>query len=145
MKKKLSTAKIVAAVNILGAKDTKLGKMNESDQFAVVRTLCGAKPVAEAFEKYVADARERLKPENFAEIQEKYQKFDTLADEEKRKLNKQIADYENAVSRCVADELASEKEVTVHTINDGAFIKFLASNPDMSINDKAVVAEFMQK
>lgn len=145
MKKKLPTAKIVAAVNILGAKDTKLSQMKESDQFAAVRTLCGAKPVAEAFEKYVSDARERLKPDNFADIQEKYQKFDTLTDEEKRELNKQIAEYENAVNRCVADELASEKEVTVHTVSDEAFIKFLASNPDMSLSDKAAISEFMLK
>lgn len=145
MKKTLTTSKIVSAVNVLAGKETRLGKMKDADRFAVVRTLRTAKPVAEAYNKYVEDARERLKPEGFDKMQEKVQKFDTLPDEEKLEVNKFFADYDDAVNRCVADELSVEREVEVFPLSNDGFSKFMASNESMSAGAFAAVLELMDK
>lgn len=145
MKKTLTTSKIIAAVRVLSDKDTKLGKMKDADRFAVVRTLRSAKPIAEAYNKYLEDARERLKPEDFGKMQEKVQKYDALPDEEKFALDKAFSDYTDAVNRCVADELAVEREVEVVPLSNDGFSKFMSSNESMSAGAFAAVLELMEK
>lgn len=145
MKKTLTAEKIIAAAKILSDEKTKLGRMEEADKFAVVRTLRTTRAIVEDIDKFQNDARERLKPENFDELQKQAQRFDSLSDDEKVELNKALIEYDAAVRRCVADELASEKVVEVYPISSDGFNKFMASNEDMPAASFLAVLDLMEE
>lgn len=145
MKKTIATEKIIAAAKILSDEKTKLSKMNEADKFAVVRTLRTTRVIVEDIEKFQNDARERLKPENFDKLQEQAQRFDSLSDDEKVALNKALVEYDSAVRRCVADALASEKEIEVYPLSSDGFNKFMASNEDLPAASFLAVLDLMEE
>lgn len=139
MKKKPTKETILNAYNILS--QSKLGKMDEAGKFAVIRTLRPLKGVATALQDYEKDARERLKPDNYDELVAKAQKFDTLPDEEKRELNRQLGEYDTQVRKCIADELASEAEVDIVPLDEAAFGAFMAANEGLDANALLAVDE----
>lgn len=145
MKKTIATEKIIVAAKILSDEKTRLSKMDEADKFAVVRTLRTTRAIVEDMEKFQNDARERLKPENFDELQRQAQRFDSLSDDEKVALNKSLMEYDSAVRRCVADELASEKEIEVYPLSSDGFNKFMASNEDMPAASFLAVLDLMEE
>lgn len=108
-KKTMRVGDIVNAYNVL--KTLKIAKLPREDQFAVLRASRALKPVATAFDDFVNDARERLKPEDFDSIVEKSQRFDSLPEEEKVRVNMAARAYQNDVDECVREEY--EKAVDV--------------------------------
>lgn len=123
---KLTTDTIVAAATaLMGAK---LTKMANADKFAVINAMRVFRPVAEAFDKFKADAREKLKPENFEAMQEQAKRYDELTEAERVDFTVAYNDYERAVKECVTDELRKEVEVDYQTISEEAFGALLDSN-----------------
>lgn len=110
-KKTVKTQDVVNGYAIL--KTVKIGKLDKADQFKVFRNARALKPVATAFDDFVTDARERLKPEGFDEIVEKSQRFKTLSDEERADVNVAIMKHNKEVEDCVRAEAEKEVEIEV--------------------------------
>lgn len=52
----------------------------------------------------------------------------TLTEEERKEINATIIKYENSVRECIIEELNTEVEVDMPTINEAMFEKLMASN-----------------
>lgn len=92
----------------------RLSTLETADIFKVLRAADALKPVAVAFDDFHKDAQERLKPENWDELIEKYGKFQDLTDEEKVEVNKSLTDYNNKVAECVRTKLYKENELDAY-------------------------------
>lgn len=122
----------VRAYNTL--KDLNIMKLKKEDMFTVLKAANALKPVTKAFEDFAKDVQERLKPEGFAEITEKAQKFDTLSDDEKREVNKIYADYNKTVNDCLIEEQEKEKEVEQYKhLSQDALGELIASNDKLTV------------
>lgn len=123
---KTTTEKAVVAYRILN--NAKLGKMKDGDKFNIVKMMKELKPVATAYDEFIKDAAEKLKPEGIEEIQSKVQQQENLNAEEQSIWAK----YNSDVAKCVADELAKENEFTFVPLSEEGFKGLLASN-DFSV------------
>ncbi|MDE6538543.1 MAG: hypothetical protein K2M13_11005 [Muribaculaceae bacterium] len=108
-KKRMKTSEVVSLYNVL--KGLKIGKLPKEGQFMVLRAARVFKPIATAFEDFLSDVRERLKPEDFDTVVEKSQRFKELTDEEKVAVNEVIGKYNKNVEECVKTELDKTIEV----------------------------------
>ena len=108
-KKTMKTSEVVSLYNVL--KGLKIGKLPKEGQFKVLRAAKAFKPIATAFEDFLSDVRERLKPEEFDAVVEKSQRFNELTDPEKIEVNDAIGKYNKTVEECVKTELDKMIEV----------------------------------
>lgn len=119
---KTTTEKAVVAYRILS--NAKIGKMKDGDKFNSVKIMKELKPVATAYDDFIKDAAEKLKPEGIEEIQRKVQGNEKLTAEEQKLWDKYNAD----VAKCVQDELAKEVEFSFQPMSEEGFKGLLASN-----------------
>lgn len=126
MKKNLTTRTIVETYRTIA--DAKVTKMEEAEKFAVVKAVRSLKPVATAFQDFTEEARKKLQPENFDELQDKARRFDSLPDDEKKEVNASFIAYDEAVRKCVADEMTREHEVELDPLTTEALGRLVASN-----------------
>lgn len=123
---------IVSLYTIL--KEAKLTKLADADKYSIIKILRKLRPTAEKFDADKKDASERLKPENWDDIIAKAQQWQkegedtTLTEEERKEINATIIKYENSVRECIIEELNTEVEVDMPTINEAVFEKLMASN-----------------
>lgn len=131
-KKKVKTADAVSAYNSIKA--LKIGKLPKEEQFKVLRAARILKPIAAGFEDFVKDAQERLKPDDFADIADKSQRFAELTDEEKIAVNKAAAAYQRDVDECVRPEFESEKEVAwFEPLSEDSFAQIASENESVDV------------
>lgn len=113
---------IVAAYRLLttrkneqtGKEGFKLSGLETADMFKALYIIKALKPEAVAFEDFRKDALERLKPENWDEIMEKYRNFKKLSEEDKAAVNDILSEYDRKVAECVKAELDKEKELEAY-------------------------------
>ncbi len=131
----LKTEKIVNAYRILTTPNTPDRKglvvtsLDPQDMYRVIRAAHALRPVATAVNAFIDDAKARLRPEGWSEIEEKIDRFDSLEPEEKTRVNKIWKSYEDQMSECVASELEKEQEVDAYEhIDEKAFVTFVKAN-----------------
>lgn len=109
-------------------------KLKKEDMFNVLRAANALKPIVTAFEDFVKDAQERLKPENFDELQQKAKDFDSLPAEEKAAVNKAFEEYNKNVNECVSSELEKEKEIEDYThLSQDTLGEIVVSNDKLTV------------
>lgn len=142
-----TTIKVSDAVRAYNAlKDLGIVKLKKEDMFAVLRAANAIKPVAKAFEDFVKDVQERLRPEGFSEITEKAQKFDSLTPEEQAEVNNVIGEYQKSVNECVIEEQEKEKEVDAYRrLNEDAFGDLIQSNEKLTVDDILLLQKILCK
>lgn len=128
----MKTINIVSAYRTINV--AKLSKMEDADKYKVIKAIREMKPIAEQFDSFVSDARERLKPEDFDAMQKQAVKWQeegentTLTMEERVRLNRYFEDYNKKVEECVREESEKEHELKFCRLSEDAFCKFLGSN-----------------
>lgn len=128
----MKTRQVVEVYNTLNG--AKLSKMDDKDKFLVIKAMRQLKPVSAAYEEFVKDAQEKLKGEDFGEIQKKAQQWQeegentTLSLEERRHINIYLNDYTKKVNECVSEEGEKENDLTYERLSEEAFAKLVASN-----------------
>ena len=144
---------IVNAYNVLNA--AKLAKMQDADKFTVIRAMRALKPIQTDYEAAVRDAQERLKPEDFDDLQKKAaewnathkdKKLTDLTPEERATLegiNAAYRDYTEKVEQCVRDLAETERELTYTRLSEEALGKLLESNPDWKMQEILAVADVL--
>ena len=149
----MKTIDIVNAYNVLNA--AKLAKMQDTDKFTVIRAMRALKPIQTDYEAAVRDAQERLKPEDFDDLQKKAadwnathkdKKLTDLTPEERTTLdgiNAAYRDYTEKVEQCVRDLAETERELTYTRLSEEALGKLLESNPDWKMQEILAVADVL--
>lgn len=128
----IKTDTIVAAYDILNTRKReqdgqfiqgfRLSGLETTDMFRVLYAIKAMKPVATAFDDFRKDAYERLKPEDWDEIQEKRKRMDGLPAEERIAVRDAIAGYNKNVVDCLQAELDKEAELEAFEhLDDEAF------------------------
>lgn len=131
--------KIVEVSALLMQKETKLTKMEGADKNLVIKAMKELVPIANAYDEFLNITRDKLKPENFDEMQAKAQQWQaegektTLTNEERIEINTFFAEYQKSINECIKEEIHKKKELTYTPLSEDAFAMLMASNPEWSL------------
>lgn len=117
---------LIAAYKALG--EAKVTKLEASEVLKIVKARKAMRPHAEDYDAFLKDCQEKFKPSNFDEIQEKVQKWDSLPDEEKKGVNKDLVEYNNAINSAILEEIEKDIEVNVEKLCEDSLAKILQEN-----------------
>lgn len=149
----MKTKELVKAYKIL--QPSKVTKMDDADKMKVVKAARALRPIAEEYEKNIEEGIKTLRDERFEEMQQKGAKHNEaiknqskdglLSLEELDELNKYFADHEK-LYRTLVQEL-DEKDVAIEIprISEDAFIKFAASNDNLTCEDLVLVGNIISE
>ncbi|MCM1295796.1 MAG: hypothetical protein NC311_09670 [Muribaculaceae bacterium] len=126
MKKTITVIMAVAAYATL--KEAKLTQMEDAEKFDTILAMRSLKKVAADYEDFAKDAQEKLKPENFSDLQDRAQRFEQLTDEEKLQVNRELQAYNAKVEECVNPEREKMTEVEFQPLSKDAFTRLMKSN-----------------
>lgn len=118
---------LIQPYKILSSNTTKLTKMDDNDKFIFIKFLREIKPIVEELTDALNVAQEKLKGDNHEEIMAKFQKWNTISDDDKRDVNAYLIKYNKDVENAVHD-IAQEDIEIKNTLSEDAFDKFMASN-----------------
>ena len=139
--------KIIVATKLLN--EAKLTKMEDADKFAAIKAMKVLIPIANEYDGFLTLTSDKLKPENFDEMQAKAQKWQsegentTLTEDERIEINKFFADYQQSIEACIKEEIAKEIELSYTPLSEDAFMKLAASNPDWTVRQIMAVEEVL--
>lgn len=105
----ISTYRILTATKTEKTDALRISNLETEDIFRVLRAANALKPIATAYDDFLKDARERLKPDGWDKRVEQYNDPDT-SEEEKQAIIAEAEAYERRVLECCQSEL--EKECT---------------------------------
>ena len=118
----------------------KLSKMDDADKFKVIKATRAFRTTAKEFDDFLKDAQEKLKPENFEEMQESAKNMKDLSEEDKARLNAFFSDYQKKIELCIEEETKKEVETVFEKLSEDAFAKLVSSN-DFTVNDIMVLQD----
>ena len=128
---------IVNAYKALG--EAKVSNLEESEIRKVVNNRKIMRTIAEEFEAFLKDCKEKFKPENWDELQQKIQQWQqegektTLTEEERIVINKAIIKYQQLITKAIQDEEDKNVDITVEKLSEDSITKLLKHN-DWPIN-----------
>lgn len=138
--KTMKTSEIVGVYNVL--KSLKISKLKKEDQFAVIRAARALKPVATAFDDFIKDAQERLRPAGFDAVDEKRGRFEQLTAAEKEEVTAAVHSYNKDVNDCVQTEADREVEVGDFTrVSDDVIAGLVAGNEGLDIETVMILQD----
>ncbi len=115
----------VGAYNILNG--AKLTKMADTDKYTVIKIMREIKPVALEITEALEVAKEKLKSENHATLQERVQNWKELSETEKVEINTYFNKY-NANIEEAMKELSEEAFELKNHLCEESFASLIASN-----------------
>lgn len=145
-KNEITTDTVKSVYKLLN--DSKLTKMEDKDKFIVIKAVRKFKPIAADFDDFQKDAQEKLKGENFEEMQKKAQQWQkdgdktTLTEDERREINKFFNEYYKKLEECLKEETEKKHELEYEKLSEDAFGKFISSN-DFKVDDIIKIQEVM--
>lgn len=154
----MKTERIAMLYGLL--KQSRTTKMDDAGRLKVLRIIKALRPAAQEYDNDVAEAREKMKDERFAEMSALAEKWDTdgpgaLSDEEKAAVNRYFTRYQKRVADAAAALGGKPKEVKLDRISQEEFLKLISSNDytgeqtllldDIIVADKEQVSVFAEK
>lgn len=135
----MKTKQVVEVYDTLNS--AKLSKMDDKDKFLVIKAMRQLKPISVSYEDAIKDAQEKLKDDNFEEMQNRAKEWEekhgkqslrqnlSVEDvKEFNEINKYFEDYQSKVGGYSEEEGGKDNELTYEKISEEAFGKFIASN-----------------
>lgn len=151
----MKTKDIVTATAALS--EAGLKGMEDKDKFTVIRALRVLKPIRQQYIDFVQDAANRLRPEDFDQLEQRKKewnkehegkKYNDLTSQELVELNyinARYADYNNKIEDCIREEADREQELTYDRLTEEAFGKLLAANADWTAATILLLTETLMK
>lgn len=151
---KIKTKKIAQANAVLGS--AKLGKLESADQLKVFKAIRAIKPVADAYIEAEKLAVEKLKPEDYDEVEKLSQRLQadmrskvtegktSLTPDEIQRITDTFTPYNKRVKDALEAEGEKEVEVSVEKVPVEVFLKLVTSNEwtmEQAMNVEAVLCE----
>lgn len=150
MEVKLTKEQLLNAFNILVSGS--ISKVSDSnDKFQIINVVRQMKSVVKEFNEIREKKIEELKPENLAELQEKYSQIlkkdppCKLPKKEQEEVTRKIRAYQESMNKALTEEVA--KEVTINIgkpISDTSFSKLIDSNPNWNISQSVDIQDLLQ-
>ncbi len=134
-KKNLTTEEAVVIYRALGA--AKLGKMADGAKFKVIRILRVLKPLAAAYDDFLKDASERLRPAGAEAIAMKQERGEALTDAERAAAEK----YSRDVEACVSTELKRGNELSFEGLTEEELTGLAAANDGWTAGQLMMLAD----
>lgn len=131
---KTTTGNAVMSYRILS--DAKLGKMKDGDRHAAIGIIKSLKATAVSYDDFAKIALDKLKPENYDELQEKKD----LTPEERRIMEK----YNSDVNACLDGELKKEIDLDFTSLSDEGMKSLYESN-DFTLGQILLLEETIGK
>ena len=129
--------------------EAKLSKLDIGAKIKIIKACKEMKPVVEQLQDFEKDARKKLEGENHKEMVELVQKWQeegentTLTIDERKNINKYLADYNNRVNLCLKEEMDEIVELCFEKLSDSELEKFIDSN-DWTVNQTIIVTSILQ-
>lgn len=145
-KNEITTDTVKSVYKLLN--DSKLTKMEDKDKFIVIKAVRKFKPIAADFEDLKKDVQEKLKGENFEEMQKKALQWNeegdktTLTEDERKEVNMFFYEFNKNVEECLKEETEKKHELEYEKLSEDAFGKFISSN-DFKVDDIIKIQEVM--
>ena len=145
-KKEMTTNTVLSVYKLLN--DSKLTKMEDKDKFIVIKAVRKLKPIAADFEDFKKDVQEKLKGENFEEMQKKALQWNeegdktTLTEDERKEVNMFFYEFNKNMKECLKEETEKKHELEYEKLSEDAFGKFISSN-DFKVDDIIKIQEVM--
>lgn len=145
-KNEITTDTVKSVYKLLN--DSKLTKMEDKDKFIVIKAVRKFKPIAADFEDLKKDVQEKLKGENFEEMQKKALQWNeegdktTLTEDERKEVNMFFYEFNKNVKECLKEETEKKHELEYEKLSEDAFGKFISSN-DFKVDDIIKIQEVM--
>lgn len=145
-KNEITTDTVKSVYKLLN--DSKLTKMEDKDKFIVIKAVRKFKPIAADFEDLKKDVQEKLKGENFEEMQKKALQWNeegyktTLTEDERKEVNMFFYEFNKNVEECLKEETERKHELEYEKLSEDAFGKFISSN-DFKVDDIIKIQEVM--
>jgi hypothetical protein len=145
-KNEITTDTVKSVYKLLN--DSKLTKMEDKDKFIVIKAVRKFKPIAADFEDLKKDVQEKLKGENFEEMQKKALQWNeeggktTLTEDERKEVNMFFYEFNKNVEECLKEERERKHELEYEKLSEDAFGKFISSN-DFKVDDIITIQEVM--
>ena len=111
-----------------------VSKLDEKDAIKILKARKAMRPHADEYDAFLKDCQEKLKPENWDDIQGKLQQWQQegentkLTEAERIEVNKAWITYESAIQRAVKEELEKEIEVSFEKLSEGCDVKLMQEN-----------------
>lgn len=145
-KNEITTDTVKSVYKLLN--DSKLTKMEDKDKFIVIKAVRKFKPIAADFEDFKKDVQEKLKGENFEEMQKKALQWNeegdktTLTEDERKEVNMFFYEFNKNMEECLKEETERKHELEYEKLSEDAFGKFISSN-DFKVDDIIKIQEVM--
>ena len=123
---------VVFAFRLLNG--AKVSKMDDADKFKVIKAMRVFRTTAKDFDEHLKATQEKLKPDNFEEMQKMAENMKALSEEDKAKLNTFFSDYQKSIEACIEKDTKEEIETVFEKLSEDAFGKLVSSN-DFTVND----------
>ena len=123
---------IVSAYKALG--EAKVTKLEEVDKIKVLKARKAMRPIADDFDAFLKDCREKFKPDDWDTVQEKVAQWQkegentTLSEDERKSINKTLIAYQASIDNAIKDELNKEVEIEIEKLGEGSDVKLLSTN-----------------
>lgn len=115
----------VGAYNILNG--AKLTKMADTDKYTVIKIMREIKPITVEITEALEVAREKLKSDNHATLQERVQRWNELSESEKVEINSYFNKYNASVDEAMKELTEEDFELKNHLCEE-SFASLIASN-----------------
>ena len=151
----MKTKDIATATALLS--EAGLKGMADTDKFTVIRALRVLKPIRQQYIDFVQDAANRLRPEDFDQLEQRKKewnkehegkKYNDLTSQELVELNyinARYADYNNKIEQCIREEADREQELHYDRLTEEAFGKLLAANADWTAANILLLTDCLMK
>ena len=129
---KANIKQVIEAYKVLG--EAKVTKLEESEVIKVVKARKAMRPIADEFEAFLKDCKDKFKPEEWDGIQADLQQWrkegekPTLSEERRIEINKAIIAYQGSIDKAMKDELDKEVELNIETLKEDSATKMLLEN-----------------
>lgn len=132
MTMKAKVKNVVSAYKVLG--DARVNKLEESEVVKVIKARKAMRPIADDYDAFLKDCKEKLKPEGWEKIEGKLQQWQqegentTLTEDERMELNKAVIGYQKKVEAVLKEELNREVELNIEPLKEESAMKMLVEN-----------------
>lgn len=122
----MKLVKIVNAYKVLGEATT--SKISEEEILKIVKIRKAMRPHSEEFEAYLKDCQEKFKPENWNSIEEKSRKWDSLSEEDKISVNKELIAYQKKINDAILEEQEKDIELSFDKVSENTILSIGKEN-----------------
>lgn len=130
---KLTTSHILGFLRLFAT--ASLSNMKTAERNSLILAIRRLRKIEKEWNELFKEAKAKLAPEGWDEIEKLQQKGDDLTDGERKRVADAIAEYDKAIEECMKPEFDREHEVEFPGLTEGSVERLVDSNPQWKVAD----------